>query len=90
MKKKINPVIKIMYAACIELGKKYTKILIISQYGIMFFLVLFCIFQIVMLGLLTFLIRKIKKTFSVLFLSETGAVVDPALLSVKILWPSTG
>ena len=37
MKKKRNPVIKIMYAACIELRKKYTKILIISQYGIMFF-----------------------------------------------------
>lgn len=57
------------------------------NYG--FFLVLFCIFQIVMLGLLTFQIRKIKKTFSVL--SETGAVVDPALLSVKILLrPSAG
>lgn len=42
-----------------------------------------------MLGLLTFQIRKIKKTFSVL--SETGAVVDPALLSVKILLrPSAG
>jgi len=48
-----------------------------------FFLVLFCIFQIVMLGLLTFLIRKIKKTFSVLFLSETRAVVDPALLKCE-------
>lgn len=69
----------------------YQNINDFSVWNYVFFLVLFCIFQIVMLGLLTFLIGKIKKTFSVLFLSETGAVVDPALLSVKILlWPSAG
>ena len=50
-----------------------------------FFLIFFHIFQIFMLGLITFQIRKKKKTFSVFLLSETGAVVDPALLRVKIL-----
>lgn len=43
----------------------YQNINDFSVWNYVFFLVLFCIFQIVMLGLLTFLIRKIKKTFSV-------------------------
>lgn len=67
-------------------GKKYNKILIISQYGIM------GLFPNTLPYFPNFYARHYylsdqekKKTSSVFLLSETGAVVDPALLRVKIL-----
>lgn len=41
------------------------------ELGKNFFVILFCIFQISILGLITFLIGEEKKIFLVLFLSET-------------------